>query len=91
MTPAAMPPRTRSRTCATVIRRSRGQYHYHSASPCLPGARENALVGWALDGYPILGMRDAQARCSPTPTWTPATAESKQSKSMAAATTTPIG
>ncbi|MBX3430261.1 MAG: YHYH protein [Hyphomonadaceae bacterium] len=37
----------------------RGQYHYHSASPCLPGAGDNAVVGWALDGYPILGMRDA--------------------------------
>ena len=37
----------------------RGQYHYHSSSPCLPGAEANALVGWALDGYPIMGMRDA--------------------------------
>lgn len=34
------------------------QYHYHSASPCLPGAEGNELVGWALDGYPIVGMRD---------------------------------
>jgi hypothetical protein len=34
------------------------QYHYHSASPCLPGAAGNELVGWALDGYPIFGMRD---------------------------------
>ena len=40
----------------------RGQYHYHSSSPCLPGAKTNALVGWALDGYPILGMRDAQGK-----------------------------
>ncbi len=40
----------------------RGQYHYHSSSPCLPGAESNALVGWALDGYPILGMRDAQGK-----------------------------
>jgi len=39
-----------------------GQYHYHSASPCLPGADKNQLVGWALDGYPILGMRDAQGK-----------------------------
>ena len=37
----------------------KGQYHYHSSSPCLPGADGNELVGWALDGYPILGMRDA--------------------------------
>ncbi len=37
----------------------RGQYHYHSGSPCIPGASGNSLVGWALDGYPILGMRDA--------------------------------
>lgn len=34
-----------------------GQYHYHSSSPCLPGAESDSLVGWALDGYPILGMR----------------------------------
>jgi YHYH protein len=38
----------------------RGQYHYHSGSPCLPGADGDSLVGWALDGYPILGMRDAR-------------------------------
>ncbi len=37
-----------------------GQYHYHSGSPCLPGATSNKLVGWALDGFPILGMRDAK-------------------------------
>jgi YHYH protein len=34
------------------------QYHYHSASPCLPGVDSDRLVGWALDGFPILGMRD---------------------------------
>jgi YHYH protein len=39
-----------------------GQYHYHSASPCLPGEDGNALVGWALDGFPILGMRDAAGK-----------------------------
>lgn len=33
------------------------QYHYHNGSPCIPGADSNALVGWALDGYPIFGMR----------------------------------
>jgi len=37
----------------------KGQYHYHSASPCLPGADGSADVGFALDGYPILGMRGA--------------------------------
>jgi hypothetical protein len=40
----------------------RGQYHYHSASPCLEGVRANALAGWALDGYPIMGMIDADDR-----------------------------
>jgi len=39
-----------------------GQYHYHSSSPCLPGADADSLVGWALDGFPILGMRDAAGR-----------------------------
>lgn len=37
----------------------KGQFHYHNSSPCLPGADRNEVVGWALDGYPILGMRDA--------------------------------
>lgn len=40
----------------------KGQYHYHNSSPCLPGADSNAVIGWALDGYPILGMRDAENR-----------------------------
>lgn len=35
------------------------QYHYHSGSPCIPGIDSNKLVGWALDGFPILGMQDA--------------------------------
>jgi YHYH protein len=38
----------------------KGQYHYHSTSPCLPGAENNDVVGWALDGYPVMGMRDAK-------------------------------
>ncbi len=38
------------------------QYHYHSASPCIPGVASNSVVGWALDGYPILGMKDASGR-----------------------------
>ncbi len=40
----------------------RGQYHYHSGSPCLKNSNENAVVGWALDGYPILGMKDASGK-----------------------------
>ena len=36
-----------------------GQYHYHSASACLPGVDGNEVVGWALDGYPIMGTRGA--------------------------------
>lgn len=40
----------------------KGQYHYHSSSPCLPGANQNKIVGWALDGYPILGMVDGSGR-----------------------------
>lgn len=35
------------------------QYHYHNGSSCMPGSDSNAHVGWALDGYPIFGMRDA--------------------------------
>lgn len=38
----------------------KGQYHYHNASPCMPGADSSVLVGWALDGFPIMGMRDAR-------------------------------
>lgn len=36
------------------------QYHYHNASPCIPGAERDTLVGWALDGFPIYGMADAR-------------------------------
>ncbi len=35
------------------------QYHYHNASPCIPGVDGDAVVGWALDGFPILGLRDS--------------------------------
>ncbi len=38
------------------------QYHYHSGSPCIPGVGDDRLVGWALDGFPILGMKDAAGR-----------------------------
>ncbi len=34
----------------------RGQYHYHAGSPCIPGVKENAVIGWAIDGYPIMGF-----------------------------------
>jgi YHYH protein len=39
----------------------KGQYHYHSGSSCLPKGK-NAVVGWALDGYPILSMYDAAGK-----------------------------
>jgi YHYH protein len=38
----------------------RGVYHYHSSSRCLTGgtvAAQEKLVGYALDGFPILGPR----------------------------------
>ncbi len=35
------------------------QYHYHNASPCIPGVDSDSLVGWALDGLPIFGERDS--------------------------------
>lgn len=41
---------------------SNAQYHYHNASPCIPGVDTDSLVGWALDGFPILGMRDAAGK-----------------------------
>ncbi len=34
------------------------QYHYHGASPCIPGIDGDGVVGWALDGFPILGTKD---------------------------------
>jgi hypothetical protein len=39
----------------------KGHYHYHSGSDCLPKGK-NAVVGWALDGYPILTMNDAAGK-----------------------------
>ena len=35
------------------------QYHYHNGSPCIPGVYTDRVVGWALDGFPILGMKNA--------------------------------
>jgi YHYH protein len=43
----------------------RGVYHYHSIPPCLTGTGVKAqekLVGYALDGYPIFGPRDAHGK-----------------------------
>lgn len=36
----------------------RGQYHYHGPSPCMPDEKTSGLVGYALDGFGIYGMRD---------------------------------
>jgi len=38
------------------------QYHYHNGSPCIPGGESAKLAGWALDGFPILGMKDAKGK-----------------------------
>jgi hypothetical protein len=41
-----------------------GVYHYHDWSPCIAGQDHpaNRPVGWMLDGFPILGPRDASGR-----------------------------
>ncbi|HQU07550.1 MAG: hypothetical protein B7X04_01195 [Parcubacteria group bacterium 21-54-25] len=40
---------------------SAGQYHYHGPSPCMPNVNErNTVVGYALDGFPITSLYDAQ-------------------------------
>lgn len=36
-----------------------GQYHYHGPSPCMPNEMSSGLVGYALDGFGIYGMKDA--------------------------------
>lgn len=36
-----------------------GQYHYHGPSPCMPNEMTSGLVGYALDGFGIYGMKDA--------------------------------
>ena len=39
---------------------SQGEYHYHGPSDCLPNEKENnTLIGYALDGYGIYSMYDA--------------------------------
>ncbi len=38
-----------------------GIYHYHGPSPCLPNeTAENTLIGYALDGFGIYSMYDAE-------------------------------
>ncbi|HKN02284.1 MAG TPA: YHYH protein [Candidatus Binataceae bacterium] len=40
---------------------TQGQYHYHGPSPCLPDQTgKEALIGYALDGFGIYSMYDAQ-------------------------------
>jgi len=40
-----------------------GQYHYHGPSACLPNQTANeTLIGYALDGFGIYSMYDAQGR-----------------------------
>jgi YHYH protein len=41
----------------------RGEYHYHGPSPCLPDETANErLIGYAIDGYGIFSMYDANGR-----------------------------
>lgn len=35
-----------------------GVYHYHGPSPCVPNEMGSGLIGYALDGFGIYGMRD---------------------------------
>ena len=35
-----------------------GQYHYHGPSPCMPNEMTSGLVGYALDGFGIYGMKN---------------------------------
>ena len=36
----------------------RGQYHYHGPSTCMANEKTSGLVGYALDGFGIYGMKD---------------------------------
>jgi YHYH protein len=43
------------------------QYHYHDWSPCIPdrggaSGRQSSVVGFALDGFPIVGLRGPTGR-----------------------------
>jgi hypothetical protein len=41
----------------------RGSYHYHGPSPCLPNqSADEALIGYALDGFGIYSRYDADGR-----------------------------
>ncbi|MBV7258142.1 YHYH protein [Erythrobacter crassostreae] len=40
----------------------RGQYHYHAGAPCIPGIKENAIIGWAIDGFPIMGLSGGEGQ-----------------------------
>jgi YHYH protein len=41
----------------------RGEYHYHGPSPCLPDETGlNTLIGYAIDGFGIYSMYDANGR-----------------------------
>ncbi len=40
-----------------------GMYHYHGPSPCVKGwDRNNTVIGYAIDGFPITSMFDAHGR-----------------------------
>jgi YHYH protein len=40
-----------------------GEYHYHGPSPCLPDQMaDEALIGYAIDGFGIFSMYDANGR-----------------------------
>jgi hypothetical protein len=39
-----------------------GIYHYHSLSSCIPDAMEDAVIGWAFDGFPITGPEVAPGK-----------------------------
>ena len=42
---------------------SAGEYHYHGPSACMPNIdKDNALVGYALDGFGIYSMYDANGK-----------------------------
>lgn len=39
-----------------------GLYHFHGPSACLQGTDTAAVIGYALDGFPITGSRDIDGR-----------------------------
>jgi len=36
---------------------SAGEYHYHTLSSCINDVREDTIIGYALDGFPITGPK----------------------------------